>query len=685
MPSSNMFFSIIPQVVYPLGGLRIFALLLLQGLFLLSMAQTPEDPGIDTSRLDPVVITGQVGGVRATRTMVKYRVITAQTIEQMASVNLADLLSRQANIRLGNDNMLGSSVSLQNLSGQQIKFLVNGMPVTGREAGNINLDQINLEEVERIEIIEGPMSVIYGTDALGGVINVITKTPVLQQSQASLYTYNETIGNYNMGASVRVPIQTHKLVTAGLSRNFFSGLEGENGSRSQLWKPREQIFGHVGAYWDAGKSTWNYRSDLLVETLQSKGNAVINPVEAYAFDDYFETLRGIHSLNTRFDIGSHIGVDMINGMSHYKRSKKVYRKDLVELEQVQIENEEENTNNLFTNYMMRAVLSNKQRGRINYLVGYDLNLDYASADRVDGDDLYMGDFAVFAMLDYYLTPEIRVRPGARIAYNSLFDSPVTPSLHFMWSPSNKLQIRSSYGRGFRAPSLKEQRLLFVDINHNVRGNPNLNPEYSHNVQLGVDFKNYHQKQKIAYSFGVNSYYNHVVDMVGLVLVDEVEALYSYENYGKFSGGGFLIEQKTTYKQLDLDAAVGYMFVQNQFSAEVGDDFYFTPDVTLSVSYRLGSKGPRLGLFMKHNGRFVNYIQNEQGNVSQFFTDAMTFLDFTASHKFYNEKLSVTVGAKNILNVQNIANINPFNSFHSGNGLMSLSPGRSLFVRVGYQL
>lgn len=639
-------------------------------------------PAQDTV-LNPVVITGQGNKVRASQSIIKFRVLTRETIHQLAAVNLGDLLARQSNIRVSNDNMLGSSVSLQNLSGQQIKFLVNGMPITGRENGNINLDQINLEDVDRIEIVEGPMSVIYGTDALGGVVNIITKKPILKKTSLNAYSYNESIGNINAGMSVTQPLGSNAVILGGVSRNFFAGILTDKNERTYLWKPREQWFGNIGYYREAQKATWNFRSDYLYVTLQNKGNIVYTPVSAYAFDDYFITSRGIHSVNTIFNLNSKIRVDMINGISHYKREKRVYRKDMVNLEQNLIDNSEENTDNLFANVMARAVFSNRNKGRLNYLAGYDFNYDFAFADRVDGKNLSMGDFAIFGMVDYNISRYLRVRPGLRLAYNTVFTSPLTPSFNVMWEPNSKWQVRGAYGNGFRAPSLKEQHLLFVDINHNIKGNPNLTPEFSHNVQLGATFKNSHNK--IAYSFGANAYYNDVRDMIGLVLVDKGQELYSYENYGRFQGGGLMLEQKTFYKKIYIEVAAGGMFVRNQFSSRTGKDFYLSPDITVSASYDWKKTGIKSALFLKHNGKFVNYIMNELGAVSEFYSDALTFLDFTLSKSFFKKKFQINSGVKNILNVRNITNINPFNSFHGAGSTMMLSPGRSFFIKLALTL
>jgi len=80
------------------------------------------------------------------------------------------MLSTELNIRTTHDGALGSSLTMQGLGGEHIKILVDGVPVIGRENGNIDLDQINLQNVDHIEVINGPMSVVYGSNALAGVI-----------------------------------------------------------------------------------------------------------------------------------------------------------------------------------------------------------------------------------------------------------------------------------------------------------------------------------------------------------------------------------------------------------------------------------------------------------------------------------------------------------------------------------
>ncbi|MEL7342252.1 MAG: TonB-dependent receptor plug domain-containing protein, partial [Bacteroidota bacterium] len=130
---------------------------------------------IDSFELEDVVITAQYQPQSLENAVQPIRVIGREKMDQMAAVSLGDVLSNELNIRLSQDIILGQSLSLQGLSGENVKIMIDGVPIIGRQGGSIDLTQINLLDIERIEVVEGPLSVNYGTNALAGTINLITK------------------------------------------------------------------------------------------------------------------------------------------------------------------------------------------------------------------------------------------------------------------------------------------------------------------------------------------------------------------------------------------------------------------------------------------------------------------------------------------------------------------------------
>ena len=158
--------------------------------------------------LNEVVITAQYAPNSPEKAVHKIKIIDSKKIEIMGAQNLRDVLTNEMNVRISQDNILGSSMSLQGISGQNVKILVDGIPVTGRLNGNIDISQINMNNVERIEIVEGPLSVNYGTDALAGTINIITKKTQKESVTVSSNNYYESVGHYNF--SGRIGIQKNK-------------------------------------------------------------------------------------------------------------------------------------------------------------------------------------------------------------------------------------------------------------------------------------------------------------------------------------------------------------------------------------------------------------------------------------------------------------------------------------------
>ncbi|RMG59670.1 MAG: TonB-dependent receptor, partial [Bacteroidetes bacterium] len=125
-------------------------------------AQASPPDSTHSLNMEAVVITGQHGAVRASRAAHRVRIIDRQRIEAQGAVTLAEVLGQELNLRINQDPALGAQVQMQGISGENVKILLDGMPVPGRLGGGLDLSQLPLQDIERIEIVEGPMSVEYG-------------------------------------------------------------------------------------------------------------------------------------------------------------------------------------------------------------------------------------------------------------------------------------------------------------------------------------------------------------------------------------------------------------------------------------------------------------------------------------------------------------------------------------------
>ena len=215
--------------------------------------------------LNSVVVTGQYKPVSVDKSIYDIKLIGKSRIESKAATNLAEILSDELGIRLSNDPSTGTSLSLQGVTGENIKILVDGVPVIGRLEGNVDLSQLNLDNVSHIEMVEGPMSVVYGSNALGGVINIITENNSHALYKTSVNSYYESVGTYNFNflTSVRHGKNTFEL---NGGRNFFGGYSQDT-TRTKQWKPKEQYNAGGSWYYTGEKTKLRYKSDFFRERL----------------------------------------------------------------------------------------------------------------------------------------------------------------------------------------------------------------------------------------------------------------------------------------------------------------------------------------------------------------------------------------------------------------------------------
>ncbi|MGD1847686.1 MAG: TonB-dependent receptor plug domain-containing protein [Salibacteraceae bacterium] len=293
--------------------------------------------------LGEVVVTAQYEPGSSEDAVHVVRVIDREKIDHMAAVSLDDVLSNALNIRLSQDNVLGSRMSMQGISGRNVKILVDGIPMIGRQDGNLDLSQINLQDIERIEVVEGPLSVNFGTDALAGTINLITRKGGREKIGIRSTTYQETIGTYNQNLSVNF---NHKNLFARVSgtRNFFDGWNpgddhmfspperSADETRVQQWKPREQWLGSALVGWRGTTSEVSYQFRYFEETIKNRGFPR-PPYGESAFDDQYITRRTDHGINYKTTITDNIRFSAVAGYNHYEREKNTFLTDLTTLGQ----------------------------------------------------------------------------------------------------------------------------------------------------------------------------------------------------------------------------------------------------------------------------------------------------------------------------------------------------------------
>jgi outer membrane receptor for ferrienterochelin and colicins len=633
--------------------------------------------------LKDVVVTGQFEANTTQNAVQQIRVIDRKRIEQQGAVNLRDVLTNELNIRLSQDGVLGSQMSMMGLGGQNVKILIDGVPVIGRMDGNIDLSQINLNNIERIEIIEGPMSVIYGTDALGGVINLITKKPSGKQYALAVNSYYETVGTYNVDANVGFKHKNLAVTISG-GRNYFDGFSTVTGDsiRAQQWKPREQYFGDIQLTYKFKKQSHRLYTQGFNETITSRNNPNITAYTVTGFDDYFITNRWNYSLYSDFYFNNKACLNLINSFSTYERRKNSYIKNLVTGTEQLTPNPEDHDTTTFDLLLMRGTYTTHNATVFNSQMGYDINLERGTGKRLEDHQQSIGDYAAFYIAEIKLLDKLTLNQGVRFIYNTRYGAPVIPSFNIKYDITKKLAFRGSYAQGFRAPSLKELFLYFVDVNHYIIGNPDLKAETSYNFLASVAHVKEYQKGSL--KTDISGFYNNVSNMISLVLQpNDVNAnVYTYRNIGHYETKGMNISSTVKYK--NIAATLGYSYIgrlNQQDSLESFPPFSYSNEIRANTTYTVTKTKTDLSVFVKYNGALPGYQVSSANTIEQTWIQAYTMVDASITQPFLSGRISFTVGAKNLANITSITSNTASSAHSSGSTNMSVSMGRYFFTSI----
>jgi outer membrane receptor for ferrienterochelin and colicins len=326
---------------------------------------------------------------------------------------------------------------------------------------------------------------------------------------------------------------------------------------------------------------------------------------------------------------------------------------------------------------------NNPRHKFNYQVGFDISDETGTGKRIAGNRQEIGDYAVFLSAKYDPARSLSIQPGVRFIYNTKYKAPVVYALSAKWTILDPLSLRFSYARGFRAPAIKELYMIFVDVNHNVLGNPDLKAEKSNNFSVNLNYSD--EKKKTAWSVELNGFYNFVENVI--LLAQTGNSLeYSYENVSRYKSAGFQIGCTwQLYPSLKLQAGFGETGITGSPDGAIAyDPFKWSPEVTLSSSYRFIRQDITLSLYYKYTGSSPQ-LGFDDKILSWGWIDPYNMMDFTAGKGFWNGRIRLSAGVKNIFNVITVPATGGVGAAHSGgDGSMSVGYGRTVFAKLSFQ-
>lgn len=434
--------------------------------------------------LGEVVVTGTRTERHLADVPVLTTVIPSREIEKAASVTVLEALEDVVPGIVSSDNAMGNNLRIKGLNSRYILFLVDGERLVSESAGgNVNLDQIDVNQIERIEIVQGAASALYGSNAVGAIINFITKEPV-HKIEAGAKASWENPNVLRLHAEVGSRFK-HVTLRANAFRNASSGFDIAGGSAA-------------APYTDYGAQlkTQYKPSDQWKLNLDGR------------FYQH-ETFNFANSLNTKHDLSYKMTLNA-GGEWRSRNEKhtlrlsgnwdKYFDYDVYERQNTKAR---QNINDYISARLLYTFDINPKWNLVggaeyNYESNYAISTLGETPTRKKVDD-----FNLFAQAGYKVLKNLELEAGARYTYNTQFGSAFTPKFSLMYEIVG-LKFRAGVGTAFRAPSIKE---LYYDFDHQgmfwVYGNPDLKAEKGIYSSFSVEY-NYGP-----FNVSASTYYNRI--------------------------------------------------------------------------------------------------------------------------------------------------------------------------------
>lgn len=633
-------------------------------------------------QIDMATVTGEALGTTKRDAIRPMRTIQSEDIEQLGAHSLRDVLRSQLNFTIAQDPVLGASMKMNGLGGRSVNILIDGVPLSGRLNDNIDLSQIALNNIERIEIIDGPMAVEFGTNSLAGTINVITKTDIAARFAIDATAQYESVGVQSQSIAL-IKNQNGMHHSLHFNRYYFDGWSPSDAAwdgfsdyladsaRTQLWNPKLQNTLEYKAHYQINNWLIKPRFKSIIERIENKG-APRQPYNEYAFDDQYLTRRMIPAVEAKHYWKNGETLELMASYQQYWRSRKAYTTDLTNLESTTLDPSNQDTT-IMNTFQSRGSGHFFVKLPLKLKAGYDANHQTFSSHRMEGNAQSMTNVALFTQANWE-KKNMRLQFGLRKARNSMFNAPLLPSFNGMHKMGEH-RLRIAYARGFRAPSLKELYFRFVDINHALYGNLNLTPETSNFGQLSWTWN--HQNLELASQV----FTNFVSNQIGLV--DQLDGTFRYQNFANFQAQGVKVNGALQGKRLNLDAASSLISSQQQIDT---DAEVLARNTALECSARINWKAANalnIGTALRWVGPAQRIISSGQDAVEQLETDPYSWIDAHIQYTSPSQRWRVTATAKNITDVSQILSASS-NAVHSS-GSTLLSWGRSFNFRINYRI
>lgn len=453
-------------------------------------------------QLNPVVVTGSGHHQRLKSTATPVRVLSSQEIREQGISTFDGALTRMMPQASMAPSSMGSFLRLNGLGNKYILILINGQKLSGDISNNVDLNRINMARVKRIEVLDGAASSLYGSDAIAGVINIITDQPT--QDILSVTSDTRVSGHGVLTESVGLDIYKNGFGSytsfAYDKADSYRTNQEENTIAPLFTGYRSRILGQKFTYAPNQHLSLNAGIDYSYK-ITSRPETREDITGGTDYEMRYKGLRwnlgGIYKFTSKKSIQADFVVDRFRYGKEYDVATKTY----------QIGDYVQSKKQRTMEGQLKAILGLTSNSTT--IFGADWRKDYLTATSGNIDQ-HVYSLAAYAQHEMKFLKDFTATLGLRLTHHETFNQHLTPKATLMYAPGD-FRLRATYSAGFRAPGLDELYYHYFSVNRGKAqisfGNQDLKPEKSNYFSLNAEYRT----QTIAVS--VTGYLNRINDMV----------------------------------------------------------------------------------------------------------------------------------------------------------------------------
>lgn len=666
-------------------------LILLSFCYQTSVGQNAENAFKDSLKveeLDEVILTATRTERQLSSLPLPVNLVSRKTILQSGTVRLDEILNEQTGIITVADESGFEGVQIQGIASDYILILIDGVPLVGRSAGNFDLSRLTVGNIKQIEVVKGPSSSLYGSEALGGVINIITEKPKSEDLHGN--------ASYRFGSFTQQDInfdikQRFKKLRYGFFANRFSseGYDLNPDVEGQTVNPFENYTVNGRIYYDFNDKLSLFTSARFYDQVQDAG-LTLNDVQFEG--DSEEQEWNVHArLDQKWNDKLDTSYELY--YTNYKANERLadpISEDVLsdsDFDQTLIRPE------------IRGNYAFEEAGTLTAGFGFQ----YDELDRTFFDEtVSFNSQYIYAQYDVEPIERLNIIAGARFDNHSEYSNQFSPKLAMRYKLTDAIAVKGSVGYGFKAPDfrqlyfdftnsavgytvlgynvaleklqeLQEQgQILDVVVSEDDLSSP-LEAESSVGYNLGFTFKE--GKWNSELNFFRNDI-NNLIDTRIIARKTNGQNVFSYVNFDEIYTTG--LELNAGYKINDaINLSAGYQLLyaydkQKRQDVEDGQVFARDPatnqtvavtqsdyfglvnrsrhNANFKVFYDIASAKANVNLRLLYRSKYAQFDTNGNGLIDTYdtsFINGYVTTNIAASKTFY-EDFTLQVGANNLL-------------------------------------